>query len=73
MYKTLISGVVPHFRRRLLINPEEHPMLIAEPSTNTAQQREKYVHALYLICLVFIALSHRAVLLVSYLFTVMNS
>ncbi len=33
-----------HFRQRLLINPEEHPMLIVEPSTNTGQQREKYVH-----------------------------
>uniref|UniRef100_A0A0E0EQI4 Uncharacterized protein n=1 Tax=Oryza meridionalis TaxID=40149 RepID=A0A0E0EQI4_9ORYZ len=30
-------------RQRLLINPEEHPMLIVEPSTNTGQQREKYL------------------------------
>ncbi|RWW70389.1 hypothetical protein BHE74_00021934 [Ensete ventricosum] len=28
-------------RERLLIDPKEHPMLLAEPSSNTPQQREK--------------------------------
>ncbi|KAM0905147.1 hypothetical protein ACQ4PT_017580 [Festuca glaucescens] len=35
------------FRRRLLINPEEHPMLIAEPSTNSGQQREKAAELMF--------------------------
>ncbi|XP_051189571.1 actin-related protein 4 [Lolium perenne] len=35
------------FRRRLLINPEEHPMLIAEPSTNNGQQREKAAELMF--------------------------
>uniref|UniRef100_R7W4V8 Actin-related protein 4 n=1 Tax=Aegilops tauschii TaxID=37682 RepID=R7W4V8_AEGTA len=35
------------FRRRLLINPEEHPMLIAEPSINSAQQREKAAELMF--------------------------
>jgi actin-like protein 6A len=41
----IVDNIWNHaFRQRLLINPEEHPMLIVEPSTNTGQQREKYVH-----------------------------
>lgn len=44
-------------RQRLLIDPTEHPMLLAESSINTAHQREKYpppqtppthTHSLYL-------------------------
>uniref|UniRef100_A0ACD5XJ33 Uncharacterized protein n=1 Tax=Avena sativa TaxID=4498 RepID=A0ACD5XJ33_AVESA len=35
------------FRSRLLINPEEHPMLIAEPSTNSGQQREKAAELMF--------------------------
>ncbi|MCO5550613.1 hypothetical protein L7F22_004101 [Adiantum nelumboides] len=31
------------FRERLLIDPKEHPMLLAEPSLNTQQHREKYL------------------------------
>jgi actin-related protein len=42
-----IAWLVLYFRRRLLINPEEHPMLIAEPSTNSGQQREKYVYMFF--------------------------
>ncbi|EEC77177.1 hypothetical protein OsI_15665 [Oryza sativa Indica Group] len=38
----IVDNIWNHaFRQRLLINPEEHPMLIVEPSTNTGQQREK--------------------------------
>lgn len=29
-------------RERLLIDPKEHPMLLAEPSCNTPQQRERW-------------------------------
>uniref|UniRef100_A0A0D3FV55 Uncharacterized protein n=1 Tax=Oryza barthii TaxID=65489 RepID=A0A0D3FV55_9ORYZ len=40
----IVDNIWNHaFRQRLLINPEEHPMLIVEPSTNTGQQREKYL------------------------------
>jgi hypothetical protein len=46
----LSPSLVPHFRRRLLINHEEHPMLIAEPSINTVQHREKYVHIRHELC-----------------------
>ena len=60
--------LIPHFRRRLLINPEEHPMLIAEPSTNTAQQREKYALMLCMYTVsITILMSHRTTKLVSYL------
>lgn len=30
------------FRECLLIDPTEHPMLLAEPSSNTQQQRERW-------------------------------
>ncbi|XP_066384321.1 actin-related protein 4-like [Miscanthus floridulus] len=44
----IVDNIWNHaFRRRLLINPEEHPMLIAEPSTNTAQQREKAAELMF--------------------------
>lgn len=29
------------FRECLLIDPQEHPMLLAEPSSNSQQQRER--------------------------------
>ncbi|XP_024383760.1 actin-related protein 4 [Physcomitrium patens] len=35
------------FRDRLLIDPKEHPMLIAEPSFNTQQHREKMVELMF--------------------------
>lgn len=35
------------FRERLLIDPKEHPMLLAEPSTNTQQHREKTVELMF--------------------------
>ncbi|KAK6921138.1 Actin family, partial [Dillenia turbinata] len=38
----IIDSIWDHaFRECLLINPEEHPMLVAEPSSNTQQQRER--------------------------------
>lgn len=30
-----------NFRECLLVDPKEHPMLLAEPSSNTQQQRER--------------------------------
>lgn len=35
------------FRERLLVDPKEHPMLLAEPSTNTQQHREKTVELMF--------------------------
>lgn len=35
------------FRERLLIDPKEHPMLLAEPSSNSAQQRERCSYSLH--------------------------
>lgn len=35
------------FRERLLIDPKEHPMLLAEPSLNTQQHREKTVELMF--------------------------
>ncbi|KAF0924538.1 hypothetical protein E2562_010178 [Oryza meyeriana var. granulata] len=44
----IVDNIWNHaFRQRLLINPEEHPMLIAEPSTNTGQQREKAAELMF--------------------------
>ncbi|XP_068649759.1 actin-related protein 4-like isoform X2 [Aristolochia californica] len=35
------------FRERLLIDPKEHPMLLAGPSSNTPQQREKAAELMF--------------------------
>ncbi|OAY63543.1 Actin-related protein 4 [Ananas comosus] len=35
------------FRQRLLIDPKEHPILLAEPSTNSPLQREKAAELLF--------------------------
>ncbi|GAB4845316.1 Actin- protein 4 [Ancistrocladus abbreviatus] len=35
------------FRECLLIDPTEHPMLVAEPSSNTQQQRERAVELMF--------------------------
>eukprot|EP00249_Psilotum_nudum_P017969 c26577_g1_i4 orf=1107-1967(-) len=35
------------FRERLLVDPKEHPMLLAEPSSNNQQQREKTVELMF--------------------------
>ncbi|KAG8086742.1 hypothetical protein GUJ93_ZPchr0010g7718 [Zizania palustris] len=44
----IVDNIWNHaFKQRLLINPEEHPMLIAEPSTNTGQQREKAAELMF--------------------------
>uniref|UniRef100_A0A0E0EHN7 Actin-related protein 4 n=1 Tax=Oryza meridionalis TaxID=40149 RepID=A0A0E0EHN7_9ORYZ len=44
----IVDNIWNHaFRQRLLINPEEHPMLIAEPSINTGQQREKAAELMF--------------------------
>ncbi|VVA95207.1 unnamed protein product [Arabis nemorensis] len=38
----MVDNVWEHaFRNCLLIDPKEHPMLLAEPPLNTQQQREK--------------------------------
>ncbi|KAH7549310.1 hypothetical protein JRO89_XS13G0012800 [Xanthoceras sorbifolium] len=39
----LVDSIWDHaFRECLLIDPKEHPMLLAEPSSNTQQQRESF-------------------------------
>ncbi|KAH7663119.1 actin-like protein 6A protein [Dioscorea alata] len=35
------------FRERLLIDPKEHPMLLAEPSSNVPQQRERAAELMF--------------------------
>ncbi|CAK9185667.1 unnamed protein product [Ilex paraguariensis] len=35
------------FRECLLVDPKEHPMLLAEPSSNTQQQREKAAEIMF--------------------------
>ncbi|XP_071701503.1 actin-related protein 4-like [Rutidosis leptorrhynchoides] len=38
----IVESIWDHaFRECLLVDPKEHPMLLAEPSSNTQQQREK--------------------------------
>jgi actin-like protein 6A len=34
-------------RDQLLVDPKEHPMLLAEPSFNTQQNREKMVELIF--------------------------
>nr|XP_025676491.1 actin-related protein 4A isoform X2 [Arachis hypogaea] len=40
----IVDNIWDHaFRECLLIDPKEHPMLLAEPSSNTQQQRESFL------------------------------
>lgn len=42
-------------RKCLLIDPKEHPMLLAEPCSNTQQQREKWAECLrYLLWIIYL-------------------
>ncbi|CAL9132401.1 unnamed protein product [Musa textilis] len=44
----IVDNIWNHaFRERLLIDPKEHPMLLAEPSSNTPQQREKAAELMF--------------------------
>ncbi|CAL9108137.1 unnamed protein product [Musa acuminata var. zebrina] len=44
----IVDNIWNHaFRERLLIDPKEHPMLLAEPSFNTPQQREKAAELMF--------------------------
>ncbi|OUZ99180.1 Actin-related protein [Macleaya cordata] len=44
----MVDNVWEHaFRERLLIDPKEHPMLLAEPSSNTPQQRERTAELMF--------------------------
>lgn len=44
----IIDSIWDHaFRECLLIDPKEHPMLLAEPSINTQQQRERAVELMF--------------------------
>ncbi|KAG9452530.1 hypothetical protein H6P81_005434 [Aristolochia fimbriata] len=44
----IVDNIWDHaFRERLLIDPKEHPMLLAEPSSNTPQQREKAAELMF--------------------------
>ncbi|GBG88186.1 hypothetical protein CBR_g46675 [Chara braunii] len=44
----LVEGLWEHaFRERLLVDPREHPMLLAEPSQNTNTSREKTVELMF--------------------------
>ncbi|CAA7403417.1 unnamed protein product [Spirodela intermedia] len=44
----IVDNIWDHaFRERLLIDPKEHPMLLAEPSSNSAQQRERTAEIMF--------------------------
>ncbi|XP_078442343.1 actin-related protein 4 [Wolffia australiana] len=44
----IVDNIWDHaFRERLLIDPKEHPMLLAEPSSNSAQQRERTAELMF--------------------------
>ncbi|XP_031394812.1 actin-related protein 4A-like isoform X2 [Punica granatum] len=44
----IVDSIWDHaFRECLLIDPKEHPMLLAEPSSNTQQQRERAVELMF--------------------------
>ncbi|KAG1361203.1 putative Actin-related protein 4 [Cocos nucifera] len=44
----IVDNIWDHaFREQLLINPEEHPMLLAEPSCNSPQQRERAAELMF--------------------------
>ncbi|XP_043713789.1 actin-related protein 4 isoform X1 [Telopea speciosissima] len=44
----IVDSIWDHaFRERLLIDPKEHPMLLAEPSSNTQQQRERTAELMF--------------------------
>ncbi|KAH7528086.1 actin-related protein 4 isoform X2 [Ziziphus jujuba] len=44
----LVDSIWDHaFRECLLIDPKEHPMLLAEPSSNTQQQRERTAELMF--------------------------
>ncbi|KAM3248219.1 actin-related protein 4 [Capsicum chacoense] len=44
----IVENIWDHaFRECLLINPKEHPMLLAEPCSNTQQQREKAAEMMF--------------------------
>ncbi|KAJ6798404.1 actin-related protein 4 isoform X2 [Iris pallida] len=44
----IVDNIWDHaFRERLLIDPKEHPMLLAEPSSNTPQQRERAAELMF--------------------------
>ncbi|KAM1256938.1 hypothetical protein EV1_030734 [Malus domestica] len=43
-----VEGIWDHaFRECLLVDPKEHPMLLAEPSSNTQQQRERTTELMF--------------------------
>lgn len=44
----IVDSIWDHaFRERLLIDPTEHPMLLAEPSSNSPQQRERTAELMF--------------------------
>ncbi|KAF5445390.1 hypothetical protein F2P56_034441, partial [Juglans regia] len=44
----IVDSIWDHaFRECLLIDPKEHPMLLAEPSSNTQQQRERMTELMF--------------------------
>ncbi|KAL5973712.1 Actin-related protein 4 [Asimina triloba] len=44
----IVENIWDHaFRERLLIDPTEHPMLLAEPSSSTPQQRERTAELMF--------------------------
>ncbi|PIA34573.1 hypothetical protein AQUCO_03700099v1 [Aquilegia coerulea] len=44
----IVDSIWDHaFRERLLIDPTEHPMLLAEPCSNTLQQRERTAELMF--------------------------
>ncbi|KAJ0975119.1 hypothetical protein J5N97_017084 [Dioscorea zingiberensis] len=44
----IVDNIWDHaFRERLLIDPKEHPMLLAEPSSNIPQQRERAAELMF--------------------------
>ncbi|ESR54176.1 hypothetical protein CICLE_v100208361mg, partial [Citrus x clementina] len=44
----IVDSIWDHaFRECLLIDPKEHPMLLAEPSSNTQQQRERTAELIF--------------------------
>ncbi|KMZ67761.1 Actin-related protein [Zostera marina] len=44
----IVENIWDHaFRERLLIDPKEHPMLLAEPSFNSPQQRERAAELMF--------------------------
>ncbi|KAK6925230.1 Actin family [Dillenia turbinata] len=44
----IVDSIWDHaFRECLLIDPKEHPMLVAEPSSNTQQQRERATELMF--------------------------